>query len=286
MDPTQRPTQIVEGAGREEARMNLEFIQWLQKWGPHMLFAAAGVSLAYYGWSYWQRAQARALNEAHAQLIAAQDSGSPDNLLRIAREHGGRGAVLEKATLHAADLYLQSGLTRIAPGGRQGVETDKLNDEQRTTNFEEARRLYGEVERHAANDPSRVLFLHAAKFGLASVAASTGDIAGAMRIYDEIEALAKSNNLPGHAEQAKRQKELLARDANAAPLPSAAQIAAAARPKPPETPTPSPGAGSAGPELPPITPLVAPPAESAPPGAGSETGAPKAPEPAPTPPQG
>ncbi len=272
----QRQTKIVEGAGLEESRLNTDFIRWLQRWGSPLLLVMAAVAGAYSAWNWWQRAQVRADNEARAQLEAAQVAGSPDGLLRIASEHAGRPAIAAIATLSAADVYLTSGMARVAPGGKADNEADRLNDEQRKANLEQAKTLYTDVVTKVGSDRDRALIALNARFGVASATATLGDIPGAMKVYDETAAAAKAANLPGLAERAARAKADLERAATLPVLYTKEQVAASARPAPPAPVLPAPDAvtlpdpgplGPLGPDAPaPVAPEegAAPPAEGAP----------------------
>ena len=41
----ERQTQIREGAGLEESKLNVEFIDWLQRWSTPILLLVAGAAL-------------------------------------------------------------------------------------------------------------------------------------------------------------------------------------------------------------------------------------------------
>ncbi len=280
----QRQTKIVEGAGLEESRLNTDFIRWLQRWGSPLLLVLAGVAGAYSAWNWWQRAQTRANNEARAQLDEAQKAGSPDGLLRIASDHAGRPAIAAIATLSAADVYLNSGMTRVAPGGKPENEADRLNDEQRKANLEQAKNLYTDVVAKIGADRDRALIGLNARFGAAAAAATLGDIPGATALYAEAAEAAKAANLPGLAERAERAKESLDRAAKLPPLHTKEAVAASARPAPLAPilpggdPTALPDPGPLGPLAPDAPAPVAPDADSTPP---APEPVPPAPEPAP-----
>ena len=85
---------------------------------------------------------AREMRTRDIDLAIAQVAGSPDNLLRVAREHSSQGAVGELATLAAADAFLNAGWSGVAPGGDPANADDLLNDEQRRANYARAKELY------------------------------------------------------------------------------------------------------------------------------------------------
>ena len=264
---------IVEGAGLEESRLNQEFIDWLRKWGSPLLLVLCAAAAAWAGWQWWSRQQGKALNEAYVQLAAAEESKSPDGLLRVAREHTSRGAVAVLATLRAADLYYESALTRLAPGGTPGKAEDALSDEQRSANLEQARGLYAQAATLAGEKREWAVHAVTAKFGVGSVAETLGKADDAQRAYTEAAAIATKADLPALAAIAEKHKADVPTMIALAPLRMTEQVASSRRPQPkaPEAPAPiiAP-AGPAGPELPAISPSLPP----------MGLDAPRAPEPA------
>ncbi|MGD9691681.1 MAG: hypothetical protein AB7G17_02445 [Phycisphaerales bacterium] len=226
----QRQTKIVEGAGLEESRLNTDFIDWLKKWGSPILFAIAVIAGAYAGWQWWQRAQAKAFDEAHLEWQAAATSASPDNLLRVARDHPGRGAVPILATLDAADIYLMAGIRGIVPAGKPDNPADALSPEDVTKQFELARDLYSQALSLSSSKPAYAIHTFSAKFGLAAALESLGQHDDAKRLYDEIIAAAPGAGFPGFAEQAKTQSDWLERAKTLPPLATRDAIKASARP--------------------------------------------------------
>ncbi len=270
----QRQTKIVEGAGLEESRLNTDFIDWLRKWGSPIMFAVAIIAGAYAAYSWWQRAQDKAFDEAHLQWQAAASSGSPDNLLRVARENSKRGAVPILATLDAADIYLTAGLRAIAPGGTADTPTDKLSDEDARKQFELARGLYNDALALIGTSPKYAIHRFNAQFGLAAAHASLGETQDASRIYSDIETSAPTAGFPGFAAQARTQAEWLARAESLPPLATREAIKPSARPLDAEPVTPvelppelqslpsgpeGPSPEPAPPETPPATPEPATP---------------------------
>src|SRR5262245_7049428 len=97
----ERQAQIREGAGLDEARLNVEFIEFLKKWSTPLLVIIALVALGYFGLQKLREARHAALTTAFTQLDAARTSGNPSGLLAVADEHNGQGAVPEIARLQA-----------------------------------------------------------------------------------------------------------------------------------------------------------------------------------------
>lgn len=173
MDDRQRT--IVEGAGLEESRLNQDFIEWLRKWGTPILMVVVVLSGGYAAWNMWARYQESSHDEAYAQLHAAAVAGSPDNLVVVAEEHKGQGAVYELALIEAADAYLESARLGVRPGGASENQDDLLTEEQRDANLRRAGELYQSLaDRTAATRGHEIHHLNGL-FGVAAVAESLGE---------------------------------------------------------------------------------------------------------------
>ena len=263
----ERQTKIVAGAGLEESRLNTDFIDFLRRWGSHLLLIIAGVAAAYSALAWWQRREAVKLDTAYAELSAAEVAGSPDNLMRVASDHAAQGAVRELATIEAADAYLTSGWSGVAPGGDPTSEDDRLTDEQRRANFQRARDLYAEVAARVASEPKRTLHLLDAKFGFAAASASLGETAAAEQALKEVAALARERQYPALAAMADGKLASLAKAGSIPPLYAAEQVKVAERPISDEVnlsfPTPGGSTEQPGPVLPEL-PAPEPTPEAAP----------------------
>lgn len=262
-DPTdprriQGQTKIVEGAGLEESRLNQEFIDWLRTWGSPLLLVLCVVAGGWAAYQWWERQQAKVLNDAYVQLASAQESGSPDGLLRVAREHGKSGAVGVLATLRAADIYYESALKRLAPGGTVGKAEDQLNDEQRAANLEQARALYAQAAALAAADADHAVHEIAAHFGVAAVAETVGKTADALKAYDAAAAVAKRADLPALAAIADKHKADSASLASLPPLRPGTEIEASRRPQPKQPEPAQTPVGVLAPEAGPPVPAAVP----------------------------
>lgn len=229
----QRQTKIVEGAGLEESRLNQDFIDFLRRWGSPILFALCIAAAAYAALTWWQRTQAEALDVAYTELTAAQESGSPDGLIRVAREHEGQGAVAEIATLLAADQFRLSATRGVVPGGDPAVETDLLDEAAQAANFERALELYREALRHAGADRSREIFAMNAQFGIAACTLSLGRFDEGETALRAAAEIARRLDLPDMAEKAEETLAGLDELRNPPTLYTEDQVAAAARPAPP-----------------------------------------------------
>lgn len=261
-------SKIVEGAGLEESRLNQDFIEWLRKWGSPVLIVIALGFLAYTGWQWLEKQQAKKLNDAYVQLAAAEESKSPDSLARVAREQGSEGAVAVLASLRAADIYYESALSRLAPGGTPGKAEDALNDEQRNANLEQARALYQQASEKAASRPAWALHEVAAEFGLAAVAETLRKTEDAQKHYERAAAAAKKASFAGLAGVAEKHKADAAQLASLPPLRTGDELAPSRKPQPEPAPSTQPPVGPLMPEgpalPPPVEPTLAPPAPAEP----------------------
>lgn len=235
----QRQSKIVEGAGLEESRLNTEFIDFLRKWSSPVLFALAAVAASYAGWQWWQRAQAQAFDQAHVELEAAMNAGSPDSLLAVASDHAGQGQVAIRATLAAADIYLSSGRAGIVPGGDPSAEEDQADAETVGVYFTRSKELYGEAIGMSRGKQDAALHELRARFGLAAAMASLDDIEGAERELEAVKAAAERTGFPGLIAEADKRIAELNRYATLAALPTEDEVKASARPEASRVQTPS-----------------------------------------------
>ena len=288
----ERQTQIREGAGLEESKLNVEFIDWLQKWSTPILMVIAVCALSVVVYKKWEKAQLAKVDQAFAELTAAADvpSPSPESLKGIADQYQGIRAVSTLARLKAADEYVQCVRLGVKTGAKVGNDgtvpaEDLLSAEERTRYLSEAERLYQTVLDKNASAPGRTLHAIDAASGLAAVALCRGDNAAATQALDRMAKLAESQ---GFADQAAAAKKRIEEIAKLGPTPKL--YAAAELPKPPEPPKPAgspesilnlPGAAAGAtvgaPAATGAAPAPAPtPGEPAPTGSPASTGEPPA----------
>jgi hypothetical protein len=201
----ERSTQIREGAGQVESKLNTEFIDWLRKWNMPILLVVALVALGWVGYQRWQTSRAAEVARAFADMEAAQ---SPEALRSVAANYEGIRSVSEVARLRAADIYLQSFRTGVKPGSQpqqngQFAAEDLLSEGDRTTMLEQAENLYRMVLQATSQQQSKALFAIGSSFGLAAVAESRGDLDAARQHYQRTAELAESGGFPGQAEIAR-----------------------------------------------------------------------------------
>ena len=214
----ERQTQIRERAGLEEARYNLEFIDWLRKWGVPILFVFAVAAAAWGLRERYQRSQAVKLDESFAELeaVASGSNPSPESLLQIANDHAsGRSSVAEIAKLEAADAYLDSIRRGVRPGaqlqpdGTLEKPEDVLSEADRKSFQDRAYSLYNEVFNATRSNAGKQVLTIGALFGMASVAESQGEIAKARGHYEEVSKLADASGFTAYGAVAKKRLENL-----------------------------------------------------------------------------
>lgn len=279
-----RQTQIREGAGLEESKLNVEFIDWLRRWSTPIMGLVAVVALGFVVANRLEKRHNAAIDRAFQELADASDQASPSpvTLTTVAEENAGIRGVPLLAQMRAADVYLHSARSgvkvgaKVQPDGKVDAE-EVLNDEQRNANLAEAEKLYQKIYDATATDKKKSIHALGAAFGLAAVAESRGNIEAAKKAYEQAAKIADYSGLTGQAAVAKKRIEALPLLGEAPKLLSASDL-----PKPPELPKPEAPAGVYTPTVVPEagTPGANPPATTpAPPTTPPGTEAPK---PAPT----
>lgn len=290
----ERQAQIRERAGLEESRLNLEFIEWLRKWGTPLLLVAAVAAGAFAFREKMTQRNRDKKDQAFGEFEAARGAGnaSPDALLAVASEYQGVGAVSDMARLEAADAYLDAVRRRVKVGAvlttdAQGQMTgelanaeDALTEDDRLNYLNKANELYQAVH-DGASDAGRLLLRVNAMYGLAAVAESREQYDAARGWYDKIATLTDGTNYGVHAKIARQRGINLGELATIAPIPLRADV-----PKPPPLPAertvvpastavpipgfvppePAPQTPPGQPQTPPGEPAPAPPPEPAPAG--------------------
>lgn len=180
----ERQEQVQVGAGLQESRLNTDLINWLEKWGTHILTVVALIVLAYVGLDYYGKYQDGKTDDAFAAYEAARGvkggdgilTGSPDNLVLVAQEHDGWASVYELAKLDAAEIWLGSAVRGLAPGAdlQNITEPDTLKDEQIEGYLASAQTHYADVLSRVEGNDDMIVFELRALDGLAAVAESQG----------------------------------------------------------------------------------------------------------------
>jgi hypothetical protein len=285
----QRQTQIREGAGLEESRLNVEFIELLRKWSSPVLLVAAVVAFGFFGYQKLQESRLKRLNTAFEQLEAAGgENPSPESLRGVAAEYGDVRAVGALARLTAADVYLRAVRLGLKIGAQPEPDAggqakykaeDLLTEADRGVYLDEAAVLYSQVvEETKAKPGMTVLHTLGGLYGLAAVAESKGDVAQAKSFYEQVVSAAEKAGFEHHVAIAR--SRIVALDV---PQESPKLYDAADLPKPPAPPAPpvdvnAPADATDIPEAQPVDPAP----DAGEPGQGEVPGAP-AEEPAPAP---
>jgi hypothetical protein len=277
----ERQTKIKAGAGLEESRYNVEFIDFLQKWSTPALMVIAIVVLGMFSYRKYTEYRTGKVERAFGELSASVESSSPnpESLKILAIEFEGIRGVPVMARLAAADEYLRAARlnlrtgAKLEPDGTVPAE-ELLSPEDRTRYLSEAQQLYQAVLDQNAQDSARLIHAISAAYGLAAVAECKGEADAARRAYERVTQLAERAGFSEHIAAAKKRMDDLATLAAMPKLYVAAEL-----PKPPEPPKPVmpelpglglPGATGATGQV----PETAPPATGIPPEAA--TGAPPA----------
>lgn len=192
-----RQTQVVSGAGLQESRINTEFVDFLSKWGPRVLYIVLAVVLAFLGWQQWTRYQNRLTDQAFAAYEAQIASRSPDLLIQVAQEHASRPAVWSLATRDAANLLMDSVIRGTVPGADPFAPKpeDRLTEEKRADFLARAESLYRDVVDRNSNGKGQLIFAEQARWGLASALLSQGKIDEGRQALEQFVASAEAGSL-------------------------------------------------------------------------------------------
>ncbi len=191
-----RQTQIREGAGLEESRLNTEFIDFLKKYSTHALVVIAVIAVGFFGWNKYTEAKENAIASAFSELEAAAEAGKPENLLAVAEDHAGRASIAELGRLYAADLYLnavRNGLklgTTFTPEGQLEIQSDILDERTTEEYLTKANEIYDAVVNRTSGKADQVQFHVGGLFGLAAVAESRGKFDDAKAQYERVKTVA------------------------------------------------------------------------------------------------
>ncbi|MFO0857020.1 MAG: hypothetical protein U0640_06645 [Phycisphaerales bacterium] len=247
---SQTPIQIREGAGLEEARYNVEFIEWLRKWsGPLLMLIAVAAGL-YALRQYWQKNTQAKQDAAFTEYEEARQGTNvnPDTLISVADTHLDVPSVTYLARLDAADIYLDAVRRGVKPGttvnpdGTLANAEDAMTAADRDANLAKASESYQWVLDKTQDKPEQAIHTIGALYGLAAVAECKGELDAAKGLYERIETLATQRSFERHAKLAAARIASLKDLATLAPVPVAASVPKPldTTPKPPPAPAPEP----------------------------------------------
>ncbi|MBY0308674.1 MAG: hypothetical protein K2Q09_08025, partial [Phycisphaerales bacterium] len=208
LDKRQRGIKV--GAGLEEARYNVEFIDFLQRWGPTVMLVIAAAALAFWGMQRWRESreskQGIAFGDLDQAMYAPQGLDvNPEVLVRIAEDNAGQGAVPLLARLKAAEQWRESAMKGYRPGSldpktRQvASQDDYLTPEGKKELLDKARQQYQLVVDQSAGNVAKATFTLTGYMGLASIAESQGRIEEAKAAFAKAQELAEKAHFPEYA---------------------------------------------------------------------------------------
>lgn len=216
-----RQRQIQVGAGLQESRLNTDLIQFLNKYGSWILTVVLVVVLAYVGYTKYQQHLDSKRDEAFDAYLAARVgvgpdgvlTGSPDNLLRVADEKRGQGAVWELASLDAADICLGAARRGYRPGTDMAnpKPEDALTDAEKTEQLKKADAAYRAVLDAAQRTGDKRPTALRARWGLVATALSLGEFDRAKAMLEEIVSAGERDGLEFQAALAKKRLEAMPR---------------------------------------------------------------------------
>ncbi len=302
----ERHSQIKEGAGLDESRLNTDFVDFLKKWSTPALLVVAAIVVVMFALRKLEERRGAHIDAAFAQYEAAstpKPTGDPDSaaltsvvaispltLQGVAEEYADVPGARWLSRLAAADTYLTAvrtgvtlGATVRADGTVADPEQDLLTPEGRADYLEQARGLYRTVLQDTENDPGATLHSMRALFGIAAVQESEGQLEGARETLDRAATLGAARGFLELASLAEQRINTLDELAEPITLVSRDILPELPWEQPPPAPAPEPGAPDAPEGPPPATGLPGPGA----PGDGLEPFGPilppAPPAPAPTP---
>ena len=214
-----RQTQIREGAGLEESRVNHELISFLNKWSSPVIMVLAIAALAWAGLRYLEQRRLDRVDQAFGDLQDATSGGnpSPASLLALADEYEGVRSVSTLARLTTIDLYINAFIRGVEPGaeisqrtGEPVNESDALDEEQRATYLERAGTLTREIiDAVGDKQDDKAILLANAHFRAAAIAECERNTEGARASYERVRSLAESASFPSLARLAQDRLDAL-----------------------------------------------------------------------------
>jgi len=224
-----RQTQIREGAGLEDSRVNEEFLDFLNKWSTPVLITLAVAALVWAGMQKLHQRKVARIDQAFSELNAATEGGnpSPASLKTLANEYTGVRSVSALALLTTTNLYLNAFVVGIEPGAALDPQTgqptnasDVLNEDQRQVYLEQAGQLAQQVLDLTGGVEGKELLAMEAMCRLAAVDEGKRDFDAAKKMYDRIESLSKASQFIAIENFAKERLANLDQVKDMVPLPA------------------------------------------------------------------
>ena len=249
MDMDSRQRQIQAGAGLEEAKYNLEFIEFLKRWGTPILLVVAIVSMGFFFYRRYQERAAEQTDVAWVELEDAKVARNPAGLLAVAEAHPGEVGVPQQARLAAADAMYIAAVQGVKPGGLnpQGELNSPdmlLTPEGKAEQLDAAIEQYTRVARELEGKRHMVQLRLEGLFGAAAALETLGKYDEAKAMLETAAKAAEAGDFPAQAAVAKKRIETMAEVKTAPRLYASSEVKTKRPPPPP--PPPAPDAGGAG----------------------------------------
>ena len=244
MDMDSRQKQIQSGAGLEEAKYNLEFIDFLKRWGTPILLVVAILSMGSFFYRRYQERVAQQTDVAWVELEDARVARNPAGLLAVAEAHPGEVGVPQQARLAAADAMYISAVQGVKPGGLnpQGELNSPdvlLTAEGKTEQLNAAIEQYTRVARELEGKRHMVQLRLEGLFGAAAAQETLGKYDEAKATLETAARAAEAGDFPAQAAVAKKRIETM-EEAKTAPRLYASSEVKTKRPPPAPPPAAMP----------------------------------------------
>jgi len=199
-----RVEQNLHTSQMEDDSLNVEFLEWLKKWGPNIIIAVALAVIIFQGSQWWMKRAEDKRSLAWADLANTENVAS---LLKVADDNQGVGSVAELAWLKAAQLHYQtiindqplesdalSSTTEIDPETNEEIKNQEdkptsLRSEDRADLLDKMQTMYQNVIDRTKDHPEKLMLQIRATFGMATVAEMKLDSDSAKSWYDKAIAL-------------------------------------------------------------------------------------------------
>ncbi|MEM7755465.1 MAG: hypothetical protein AAF297_07490 [Planctomycetota bacterium] len=200
-----RQTQIKEGAGLEESRVNQDFVDFLRKWSQPVLLLIVIISAAWFAWQRWTAYTVGRTNDAFAEYEAVANAPDPlpASLRAIAEAYADVGSIAPLAQLRLGDVHMTAVRRGLEPGaaldpfGNPENDADVLDDGAKDDHLGRAQTAYRAAIDAASGDPSKAVMVVSGHFGLAAVAEARGDADAARAEYERAATIARDAGLTG-----------------------------------------------------------------------------------------
>lgn len=246
-----RQRQIKVGAGMEDARYNVEFVDFLRKWGSTVMLVIAAAAMAFWGLQKYRENKEAKAGVAFGDVDQAMAAGTggdvnPEVLVRIAEDNQGQGAVPIMARLAAAEQWRSSALMGYRPGSLDARtrtvtnQDDYLTPEGKRDFLEKARAQYQIVVDQTSGSKAKATFTLTGLMGLAAIAETMGKPEEAKAAYKRAQELAEASEFPEYAALAKARLETVDKYIVPTPLLPEAMVMSWDRPPAPAPVQPAP----------------------------------------------